>query len=82
MTWLAGWLAWRLGRPVLDRTGLAGEFNYLVTFEPGRPMPPGFPVDTRSVFTAIEQDFGLKLEPSNEKFEVLVIDRVERPTEN
>jgi uncharacterized protein (TIGR03435 family) len=82
MAWLAKMLAWTTGRPVLDRTGLTGEFNYLVTFEPGRPMPPGFPVDTRSVFTAIEQDFGLKLEPSNEKFEVLVIDRVERPTEN
>jgi len=82
MAWFAGFLARATGRPVLDRTGLTGEFNFMFTFEPDRPMPPGFFADPRSMFTAIEQDFGLKLEPSSHNVDVLVIDRVERPSEN
>jgi uncharacterized protein (TIGR03435 family) len=87
---LAGNLSWVLGRPVLDRTGLTGEFNFMTTFE--RQYPAGLPApsgvaprpgaDTRSPFTAIEQDLGLKLESTKEKIEVFVIDRIERPTEN
>jgi uncharacterized protein (TIGR03435 family) len=80
--WLANMVGLAAGRLVLDRTGLTGEFNYQFTFEPDRPMPPGFPVDTRSIFKAIEEDLGLKLEAKTEKVEVLVIDHVARPSEN
>jgi uncharacterized protein (TIGR03435 family) len=82
IAWLVKWVGWAAGRLVLDRTGLEGEFNFQFTFEPDRPMPPGFPVDTRSIFKAIEEDLGLKLEAKTEKVEVLVIDRVVRPSEN
>jgi uncharacterized protein (TIGR03435 family) len=38
--------------------------------------------DLRSMFAAIEEDLGLRLEPATEKLELLVIERVERPSEN
>ena len=82
MAWLTKWVGRDTGRIVLDRSGLEGEFNFQFTFEPDRPMPPGFPVDTRSIFKAIEEDLGLKLEAKTEKVEVLVIDHVVRPSEN
>jgi uncharacterized protein (TIGR03435 family) len=93
MSQLAKALAYTLGRPVLNQTGLNGDYNYDFAFEPqnppGLPGPSGAPrpaflppADTRSIFAAIEQDLGLKLESAKEKIDVLVIDRIERPTEN
>jgi uncharacterized protein (TIGR03435 family) len=92
IAYLAGQLALTVGRPVLDRTGLTGEFNYNFIFEPtyspGLPGPSGPrpaylpPADTRSISKALEQDLGLKLESTREKIDVFVIDRIERPTEN
>jgi uncharacterized protein (TIGR03435 family) len=87
-----------LGQPVLDRTGLTGEFNYILRYQPRNPPAPdrpdpgamieeGFglhfpPSGTRSIAATLEQDFGLHLESTKEKVEVLVIDRVEQPSEN
>jgi uncharacterized protein (TIGR03435 family) len=81
--------------PVLDRTGLAGEFNYRLGFAyqerrglppappPGSRREPGAgPPDSRSLFAALEQDLGLKLEPARLPMEVLVIERAEKPSEN
>ena len=96
MTQLAGALSGYTGRPVLDRTGIGGEFNYYLQFAfveiPGSTMkapPPDAPLrswesppDPRTIFTALEQDFGLHLESTKEKVGVWVIDRVERPGEN
>jgi uncharacterized protein (TIGR03435 family) len=90
---LAKRLAFILGKPVIDRTDLTGNYNFGFVFEPtyppGLPGPSGAarpaflpPPDTRSVFRAIEQDLGLKIEAGKEKIEVLVIDHIERPTEN
>ena len=89
-------LGFVLARPVLNRTGLTGEFNYGVSFPwqdlPGLPtLPPGVerprepgapPEETRSPATVLEQDLGLKLETARAPVEVLVIERVEKPTEN
>jgi uncharacterized protein (TIGR03435 family) len=83
------------GRPVLDRTGLSGYFNYFLQFAvvecptcpftaPGpdaRREPGAGPPPTQSLFSVLEQ-VGLELKPSREPVEVLVIDRVERPSEN
>ena len=44
-----------------------------------RSLPPE---DPRTIFVAIEQDLGLRLEPSTEKLDVFVIERVERPSPN
>ena len=89
MAALASKLAWLTERPVLDRTGLAGEFNWYFEFAPVDRfadkvrLPPGVTAwPTRAMFKALEEDLGLELKPTKEKVEVLVIDRVERPSEN
>jgi uncharacterized protein (TIGR03435 family) len=73
-------------RPVLDRTSLAGDFNYRVEFAPppdftGYPsLFPGVPVMTSpSLITALKEQLGLELKPDKASVEVLVIDRAEKP---
>lgn len=77
-------------RIVLDRTGLEGRFDIDLSFTPDRmpqgSPPPGAPqlpsIDPNgpSVFTAVREQLGLKLESDRAPVEVLVIDHVERPT--
>ena len=77
-------------RVVLDRTQLPGTFDFRVSWTPDRipqgPPPPGAPalppVDPNgsSLFAALEEQLGLKLESTRTPLDVLVIDRVERPT--
>lgn len=76
-----------VGRPIEDHTGLIGWFDYELTFTPtGRGTDIAAPdaafSDAPSLFTAIEEQLGLKLQSSEALMEVLVVDRVERPTEN
>jgi uncharacterized protein (TIGR03435 family) len=76
-----------VGRPVVDRTGLAGAYDIDLTWSSEQPMPnsmPGMPpppVDpnTPSLFTALQEQLGLKLEAQRGEVEVLVIDAAERP---
>ena len=77
------------GRPVVDRTGLTGTYDLQLTFTPDQlppgPAPPGAPpIDTNgpSLFTALQEQLGLKLDSQKGPLEVLVIDRMERPTDN
>jgi uncharacterized protein (TIGR03435 family) len=75
-----------LGRRVEDRTGLAGSYDYTLTYAPDlNPLgdnpaaeSPGGP----SVFTALEEQLGLKLGPARGRVETLVIDRVQKPSAN
>ena len=72
-----------VGRPVLDRTGLTGRFDIDLQFAGTGPLVNADTPDApASVFTAVQEQLGLKLEPRKERMEVLVIDSVERPTEN
>jgi uncharacterized protein (TIGR03435 family) len=75
-----------VGRIIVDKTGLIGGFDLELEFSPDQSAPGGQPPvsDTNlpSLFTAIEEQLGLKLVPERRPVEVLVIDRVERPTEN
>jgi uncharacterized protein (TIGR03435 family) len=72
------------GRPIVDKTGLAGYFAVTLRFQriPPRagiePNPDAAPL----IFTALPEQLGLKLEPSRAEGQILVIDHVERPTEN
>jgi uncharacterized protein (TIGR03435 family) len=81
-------LEYFLRRPILDRTGLTGEFNFFFNFKPievpGAPplrVEPGGAFATESIFEVLKK-VGLDLKLSKEKVDVWVIDRVERPTEN
>jgi len=69
---LAHYLSPSLGRTVLDRTGLAGTFEIKLEWMP----------DEESLFTAIQEQLGLRLESTKAAVDVLVIDRAEKPSEN
>ena len=80
-------LALAAGRPVVDRTGLSGEFDFDLRYTPDQPpafngaaLPPA--ADGESLFTAIKEQLGLALDAQRAPLEVLVVDRAERPTEN
>ena len=80
-----------LDRPVVDKTGITGLFDFHLEFSPDETTP-GFhsdtpadgPTDRRgpSIFTAVQEQLGLKLESAKGSREFLVIDHVERPSEN
>jgi bla regulator protein BlaR1 len=77
-----------LGRPMIDATGLAGTFDFLLEYtpEPQAPTPPGLsvsPVPDGSTFEqALGDQLGLKLESRKSSMEVIVLDHVQRPSEN
>ena len=88
MTQYAAMLSSLLQRVVVDRTGLAGNYSGSVTYTPdttprdGGPDLPAADANGASLFTALQEQLGLRLEPSRGPVEVLVIDHIERPTED
>jgi uncharacterized protein (TIGR03435 family) len=68
----------RLGRVVINRTGLQGNFDLDLEFAPDLATPS----DSPSIFTAVEEQLGLKLESTKGPVDVLVVERVERPVED
>jgi len=89
------YLCWNLGqalqndgRPVVDKTGLTGFYDFTLSFLP--QFPPGFDTsqipaefkDLPSLFDAVKQQLGLKLTPTKGPVEHMVIDHIEKPTEN
>jgi uncharacterized protein (TIGR03435 family) len=82
-------MAGRAGRPVIDRTGLAGKYDITLswmpeamTHEEWESLPKEVRPEEMSIFEAVERQAGLKLEPSRAVLPVLVIDSVEHPTDN
>jgi uncharacterized protein (TIGR03435 family) len=74
----------RMDKPVLDMTGLPGIYDYTLDISGlGEFSGPKPPEGTPSIFTAIQNDLGLKLEARKHPLEILVIDAVHKvPTEN
>ena len=68
-------LGWRLGRPVLEQTGLTGAFSWTLDI-PDTSADPGAP----SLFTAVQEQLGLKLEPARAPRDVVVIEHLAPPT--
>jgi len=83
---LASGLRFVILRPVVNKTGLAGSYGLTMNFDgmSGRGGPALSAADTEapSIFTAIQEQLGLKLVASQAKRDTLVIDRLERPAEN
>ena len=76
-----------VSRRVLDRTRLVGRFDFDLEWTPRGPAAPGVPLDRSSnagptIFTALQEQLGLRLEPANETIPVLVIDSVNKPSPN
>jgi uncharacterized protein (TIGR03435 family) len=97
MTQLVTTLSDWVGRPVIDKTGLTGLYDFTLKFAPGdvrdggplgptltlmRPQvqPPGVDPDAPSLAAALQEQLGLKLESGRGRVEVVVIDRLEKPT--
>jgi uncharacterized protein (TIGR03435 family) len=70
------------GHPVLDKTGLTGNYHLVLRWAPEN-TPADSPLASRpSIFTAVQEQLGLKLEPSTAPLDVLVIDSAQKPSEN
>ena len=69
------------GRTIVDHTGLAGAYDFSVTLK-WNPAEQAGDDDPGSIFTALQEQLGLKLTPGKDMVEVLVIDSIERPSEN
>ena len=91
MSQLASVLSLAVGRTVVDGTGLAGNYDVGLTYA-SEQQPLGLqPADGAaavpdqdgpSLFTALREQLGLQLKPEREKVDVLVVDMVDRPTDN
>ena len=76
-------LADDIGRPVIDRTGFTERFNLLLDFAPQSELSVGAGASSApTIFTAIEEQLGLRLRATTGPVQILVIDRAERPSEN
>jgi uncharacterized protein (TIGR03435 family) len=87
-----------MDRQIVDKTGISGRFNFRLEFAPDQATPrlfrrsghdagagqPATAADPSgpSIFTAFQEQLGLKLDPAKGPSEFFVIDRVERPSEN
>jgi uncharacterized protein (TIGR03435 family) len=74
------------GRPIVDKTGLTGQYDFTLRWTPADAGPGAASADAGepwpSLFTALEEQLGLKLTPMKEPIEVIVIDSAEKPSEN
>jgi uncharacterized protein (TIGR03435 family) len=73
-----------LSAPVIDRTGLSGTYDFELTYSPeALSAAPDQPDSSRtSLFVAVQEQLGLKLESTRGPVDVLIIDAVQQPTEN
>lgn len=92
---LANLLSNLMGRPVIDKTGLTAKYDFELhwTPDPGQTLlPPGAPAPAvegpppdpngPTIFTALQEQLGLRLESQKGPVDMIVIDRVEKPSEN
>jgi uncharacterized protein (TIGR03435 family) len=80
---LVRFLKIQLGQIVVDETGLSGDYDFRgLRWDPGSAASRCPADDSRSLVDALEQQLGLRLESRKGPVEVLIIDRIERPSEN
>jgi uncharacterized protein (TIGR03435 family) len=80
MSTLAGLLSGSLGSIVVDQTGLTGKYDLTLTWTPDDQR--GLPDSGPSIFTALQEGLGLRLESTRAPVPVLVIDQIEKPSAN
>jgi uncharacterized protein (TIGR03435 family) len=86
---LSAYLVRATDRPVTDKTGLSGKFDVVLEFAPDQAVPEpsavstsGSSSDIPTLVTALEEQLGLKLMPARGPRNFIVIDHIERPSEN
>jgi uncharacterized protein (TIGR03435 family) len=77
---VSGALSSMVEAPVVDKTGLMGTYNYTLQF--GREWSANDPDSWPPIFTAVQEQLGLKLEAAHESVPNLVVDHITKPTEN
>jgi uncharacterized protein (TIGR03435 family) len=75
-------LGYFLGRPAVDQTGLAGRYDFQLKWTSDESKAPADGTAPPGMFTAIQEQLGLKLEPAKAPVDVLVIDKIEEPSAN
>jgi uncharacterized protein (TIGR03435 family) len=85
---MGGEFRWNTCRQVIDKTGLTGNYDFALSFTPELPpgfdkanLPPEF-LDRPSIFDALREQLGLRLEAQKGSVEYYVIDHVEKPAAN
>ena len=78
--WLTSILS-NTSRPVLDHTELAGTYDFKMTWLPD-DVPAGLEMEGPSIYSAIQEQLGLRLDAKMAPFDVLMIDHIERPSPN
>jgi uncharacterized protein (TIGR03435 family) len=72
-----------LDRPVKDKTQLEGAYSFWLEWDPDGAKPAGDAPFGPSIFAAVEEQLGLKLQRENEQVELIVIDKAQKtPTSN
>jgi uncharacterized protein (TIGR03435 family) len=81
---LAPMLRMAVGQPVFDKTGYSGTLKFTLEFDAATSVrPDATPTsDAPSIFSALPDQLGFKLEPSRTTTNVVVVERIEQPTEN
>jgi uncharacterized protein (TIGR03435 family) len=82
---IAKYVANVLGQPVLDETGIKDSFSFVLEYadpRPGREEKSDSGATLPTVFTALNEQLGLKLESRKIPIDIVVVDHIERPTEN
>ena len=89
---LVNMLSMQVGQQVIDQTGLKGTYQFTLQFAPqmglgGMPPPPGAETSAAdssqpSIFTALQEQLGLKLESTKGQIDTITIDHIEEPSEN
>ncbi len=74
---IAQLLSEKVERPIIDRTGITGEFDITLEWTPTDSPEAGM-----SIFTALQEQLGLKLEAAKSAVDLLVIDQIQRPSAN
>lgn len=71
-----------MDKPVVDQTGLTGKYDFLLKYTYDESKVPADGSAPPTIFTAIQEELGLKLEPVKAPTDAMVIDKVERPSAN
>jgi uncharacterized protein (TIGR03435 family) len=77
---MASGLTWFLDRPVVDKTNLLGKYDVALRWTPESVAASDH--DTPTIFTAIQEQLGLKLQPAKGPVRMFVIDHIEKPSDN
>lgn len=82
MDMLTANLAGQVESPVNDKTGLKGRYDLTIFWKPEEPLAPASDGLPNSIFTALQEQVGLKLIPSKGITDTVIVEHVERPTPN